>query len=214
MCLNVYLGYNDFMLCPNDNVEMRQVQIQSHYGQPIFLEQCEKCGGIWFDESELYRAKQGEAEKVESIDADLLNSLSLITNSKLKCPRDQVELVRFEDNNFPQGIILVRCPKCNGFWLNRGEFTKYQKARERMLHPEVIIIEDTAADNKLRELVDLHRSGNQNDTLKRLANFLSTPVDESNLFSGKSKPEISAQEQTISTVLNVITTILRLFLFK
>ena len=202
------------MLCPNDRVEMRQVQIQSHYGQPIYLEQCEKCGGIWFDESELYRAKQGEAEKIESIDADLLNSLSLITNSRLKCPHDQAELVRFEDKNFPQGIILVRCPKCNGFWLNRGEFTRYQNARERMLHPEVVIIGDAESDNNLQQLVSLHRSGNQSDTLKRLADFLSAPVDESNLFSGKSKREISAQEQTISTVLNVVTTILRLFLFK
>jgi Zn-finger nucleic acid-binding protein len=202
------------MLCPNDNTEMRQVQVQSHYGQPIFLEQCEKCGGIWFDESELYRVKQGEAEKIELVDEELLNSLSLISNSKLKCPRDQTQLVRFEDRYFPQGIVLVRCPKCSGLWLNRSEFTKYQNARERMLHPEVVVIEDTEVDKNLRELVELHRSAGHNDTLKKLSDFLSTPVDEVGLFSGESSKEISSQEQAVSTILNVIMTILRLFLFK
>jgi Zn-finger nucleic acid-binding protein len=206
--------YNKTMLCPLDDGAMRQVQIQSHYGQPISLEQCEKCGGIWFDQSELYRAKQGEAEKVEMVDEELLNSHSLIGNPNLKCPRDHANLVRFEDKNFPPGIILVRCPKCEGFWLNRGEFTKYQKTRERMLHPDVIIIEDTEADKNLRELVDLHKAGSRNDTLKKLSDFLSKPVEEVNVLSGKPGREISSQEQAVSTILNVITTILRLFLFK
>ncbi|HEX9897174.1 MAG TPA: zf-TFIIB domain-containing protein [Dehalococcoidales bacterium] len=199
------------MLCPNDNGEMHQVKIESHYGQPIFLEQCEKCGGIWFDQSELYRAKQGEAEKIELLDAESLRSPALIENSKLVCPRDKTELVRFNDKNFPQGIILERCPKCDGFWLNRGEFTKYQKTRERMLHPEVVIIDDTQMDNNIRELVRLHGSGNRNDTLKRLANFLSTPVDD--VFSSESGKRSPIEDKT-ATILNVITTIFRLFLFR
>ena len=55
------------MLCPNDNTEMRQVKILSQYGGPVFVDQCEKCGGIWFDESELFRAGQGEAERIEAV---------------------------------------------------------------------------------------------------------------------------------------------------
>jgi Zn-finger nucleic acid-binding protein len=144
----------------------------------------------------------------------LLNSTSLIVKPKLKCPRDSSELVRFEDKNFPQGIILARCPECSGFWLNRGEFTKYQRVRERMLHPEVVVIEDTEVDKNLRELVELHRSASNSDTLKKLSDFLSTPVDEISLFSGRPIKEISSQEQAVSSILNIIMTILRLFLFK
>ena len=65
------------MICPNDNIEMHQVRIESYYGQPIFLEQCENCGGIWFDESELYRAKQGEANKIELLDPEIAQIESL-----------------------------------------------------------------------------------------------------------------------------------------
>ena len=49
------------MKCPNDSTEMCQVKIEGHYGQPILLEQCKECGGIWFDEMELFSARHGEA---------------------------------------------------------------------------------------------------------------------------------------------------------
>jgi Zn-finger nucleic acid-binding protein len=51
------------MLCPNENIEMRQVKVESHYGQPVILDQCPECGGIWFDKMELYQVKQGEQRK-------------------------------------------------------------------------------------------------------------------------------------------------------
>ena len=76
------------MFCPNENIEMHQVRIESHYGQPIILEQCNKCGGIWFDESELFRAKQGEAEEIELLDSEILRNPSKIEKSVLICPRD------------------------------------------------------------------------------------------------------------------------------
>lgn len=50
------------MICPNDGAEMYQVKITGHYSQPIILYQCERCGGIWFGQFELFRTKQGEAE--------------------------------------------------------------------------------------------------------------------------------------------------------
>ena len=118
------------MICPNDAVEMHPAKVLSHYGQPIILDQCEKCGGIWFDESELFRAKRGEAEKIELLDAEALRTSSQIETSPLLCPRDRAKLYRFTDKHFPDTIILVRCPTCHGVWLNRGEFTRYQKLRQ------------------------------------------------------------------------------------
>ena len=112
------------MIYPNDNTQMRQVKIQSHYGQPIILEQCSQCGGIWFDESELFRAKQGESDKIELLDTEILRAPANIEGLARNCPRDKAQLFQFKDRYFPKGIILERCPSCKGVWLNRGAFTR------------------------------------------------------------------------------------------
>ena len=83
------------MICPNDSSELHRAKIISHYGQAIDIEQCIICGGIWFDESELFRAKQGEAEKVELLKIDALQNPSTIERSPLVCPKDRSKLYRF-----------------------------------------------------------------------------------------------------------------------
>ena len=106
---------------------MHQVKIVAHYGEPMLVDQCEECGGIWFDESELFRAKQGEAGKIEVLDTAILRTPSTIEHPSLICPRDDSQMHRFTDRYFPEDIVLVRCPSCHGTWLNRGIFTKYQQ---------------------------------------------------------------------------------------
>jgi Zn-finger nucleic acid-binding protein len=202
------------MNCPNENTEMHQVEVHSHYGQPILLEQCDKCGGIWFDESELYRVKLGEAEKIEGFNSELLQTSSEIKNSKLLCPRDRAELFQFKDKNFPQGIILVRCPVCNGFWLNKGEFAKYQKARRELMRPKEQSAEDKKLEENINQLLELHRSGKSNDTLKKLTQFLNTPIDENTLRPVESEDTSPAAEKTVNIIMDVLTTLLNFFVFR
>lgn len=128
---NSVLTYNEDMKCPVDNAEMRQVTVESHYGQPLFLDQCRECGGVWFDETELFRARQGEAEKIESFDTGGLWSSTNVQKRDIRCPLDRAKLVLFKDPHFPEDIILARCPLCSGIWLNRGEFTKFQRACQK-----------------------------------------------------------------------------------
>ena len=80
-----------------------------------------------------------------------------------------------------------------------------------MLKLEVIVIEDTQGNNRLKELVALHRSGSRSDTLTNLAKFLSTPLDD--VFSEESGRKSLVEEKTVA-ILNVVTTLLRLFLFR
>ena len=164
------------MLCPNDRTQTHQVKIVGHYGGPIIIDQCEKCGGIWFDEAELFRAKQGEAEKIEILDTGILRTPSTIENSTLFCPRDDSAMARFTDRYFPRDIVLVRCPSCHGIWLNRGIFTKYQQFRQELMHAK-----RSPPDEKLKEriaqLIESHESGRSTGTLTRLGEFLSTPMD-------------------------------------
>ena len=205
------------MKCPNDDCEMHQVKIMANYGLPLFLDQCDTCGGIWFDESELYRAKQGEAEKVDLIDTYILTAVMPVVNPVHCCPKEGTKLIRFTDPNFPGGIMVERCPTCNGFWLNRGEFTKFQHARQEMLRTK----EPSAEDKKLQEQVQLilaeHHADGNNDTLSRLGSFLTKPLDVKGILplnSQDSDGDSSNTGNTISAVLNVLTTLLRLFVFR
>jgi len=161
------------MLCPNDNTEMRQVKIVSHYGGPIFVDQCEKCGGIWFDEAELFRAKQGEAEKIEVLNTEMLRNPSTIENSTLFCPRDRGAMHRFTDKYFPPDIVLVRCQLCHGIWLNRGIFTKYQQFRQELIH-----LKKSTQDEKMKAQWEAsYKNGRLTGTRGRLVEFLSTPIE-------------------------------------
>lgn len=202
------------MICPNDHAELYQVKILTKYGQPLFVDQCNTCGGIWFDQMELYRAKQGEAEKIELLDVENLLFPTPVIDTVHNCPKDGAKLFRFTDKYFPQNIIVERCPVCDGFWLNRGEFTKYQKAREELLR----LKEKTAEDKKLEEEIEImlkdHRAENNNDVLKRLGNFLSTPVDVNTMLPLEADEKSHETENALGLVLNVLTTILRLFIFK
>jgi len=156
---------------------MHHVKIVAHYGQPIIVDQCHRCGGIWFDEAELFRAKQGEADRIEMLDADIIRAPSMIEESELLCPRDRAIMLQFVDRYFPQDIILVHCRLCSGIWLNRDEFTKYQRFRRGLLQRSQ---QRSAADERraeIRRLVRSYESGRTTGTLRKLGEFLSTPVD-------------------------------------
>jgi Zn-finger nucleic acid-binding protein len=202
------------MFCPYDHTEMHQVQIESHYGQPIFLEQCTACGGIWFDESELYRAKQGQAEKIDSLDAESLWSPATLEDTPHVCPRDQETLFRFEDKNFPAGIIVERCPLCDGFWFNRGGFTTFQKARQELLRPKERTPQDLELEAHIKELLAQHRTNNTDSTLSKLGRFLSTPVDENTFLPLENDDPPPMVENAISLILKIIIPLLRTFIFR
>jgi len=165
------------MICPNDGTEMHHVKIVAHYGQPIIVDQCQRCGGIWFDEAELFRAKQGEADRIEMLDADIIRAPTMIEESELLCPRDRAVMLQFVDRYFPQDIILVQCPSCRGIWLNRGGFMKYQKFRQGLLQRSQ---QKSTADKRrpeIKKLVQSYESGRTTGTLRKLGEFLSTPID-------------------------------------
>lgn len=203
------------MLCPNDKTEMNPAEIVSHYGQVIRLDQCPKCGGLWFDKSELYRAKLDQAEKIENVDAELLTDPTVMQTPRLLCPREGTELIRFDDQYFPSGIIVAKCPVCEGFWLNRGEFTKYQNARRAANMPKKeVIISDTPSkiEEDMQRILTDYESNKGSNTLARLGSFLSTPVDTVTLKPAASGETASAAERTIGTAMSMLMLVLRLFL--
>jgi Zn-finger nucleic acid-binding protein len=200
------------MNCPNDNTEMSQVKIENHYGQPILLEQCKECGGIWFDEMKLFSARNGEAEKIEVLDSKNLWTPTNMVKRIRKCPLDQSELYRFKDRYFLKGIILERCPSCNGIWLNRGDFTKFQHARQEIKRSKDRSSEDKRLEEDIKSILSAHRAETSSDALERLGNFLSTPIDRVTLQPlGQSWNQLE-QERTGNSVIDALMLIFMAFI--
>ncbi len=200
------------LLCPNDNTPMSRVTVEAHYGTPITLEQCRTCGGIWFDQFELYSAKPAQAEKIELLDSEILACPVPLAGSSLRCPRDASLLSRFSDVNFPKEITVARCPACGGFWLNRGEFAKYQQARERVRQapPE----EEAKLQQEIKALISEYKEGKSPDTLGKLGQFLSAEVEGSPLNPSAPQPHPTQAQRTFETVMNVVMFLLRLLAFR
>jgi Zn-finger nucleic acid-binding protein len=196
------------MKCPNDNTEMYQVKIEGNYGQPILLEQCKECGGIWFDEMELFSARHGEAEKIEVLDSKSLWTPTNIEKRILRCPLDQSKLFRFKDRYFLKGIILERCPSCNGIWLNRGGFTKFQQARQELKRPEERGSEDKELEEDIKRLLSVHHAEAASNTLEKLGRFLSMPIDRATLLPLEQSEKQLEQGKTGNLILNGLMLVL------
>jgi Zn-finger nucleic acid-binding protein len=203
-----FLTYNVIMKCPNDNADMSQVKIESNYGQPILLEQCRECGGIWFDETELFSARNGEAEKIDVFDSKSLWTPANIVKRIRRCPLDQSELFRFKDRYFLKGIILERCPSCNGIWLNRGDFTKFQQARKELKRPKDRSSKDKRLEEDIKSILASYRAETTSNTLEKLGGFLSAPIDRATLLPlGQSWNQLE-QRKTGNSILDALMLVL------
>jgi Zn-finger nucleic acid-binding protein len=200
------------MKCPNDNTEMSQVKIESHYGQPIVLEQCKECGGIWFDETKLFRARNGESEKIEMFDSKSLWTPTNMANQIRRCPLDQSVLIRFKDRYSLKGIILERCRSCNGIWLNRGDFTKFQHARQELKRPKDRSSKEPRLQEDIKSILASYSAETANNTLEKLGTFLSTPIDRGTLQPlGQSWDQLE-QRKTGNSILDALMLVLIAFI--
>jgi Zn-finger nucleic acid-binding protein len=202
------------MLCPNDNARMRQIAAPSHYGQKVIIDQCEGCGGLWFDAFELYRVRPDADDILEDLDTESLREPSDIDSQTLRCPRDKSVLFKFDDPRFPSEIILMRCPSCQGFWLNRGAFTRFQQARKQLARPKEKTPEDKQLDEKVQRILDAHRARNSDDVLGSLGSFLSSPVGVRGARPASTSGASSGKEDIIDTVVTALVTILRIFILR
>ena len=129
--------------CPNCDRALREVTVHANPGQLIILDQCSQCGGIWCDKWELFPADPDEAEKIDPLDKELLKDGTELTNRQLYCPRCTAELHVFADPILPKEIQLQRCRRCDGLWLNRGQFRRYKnyqkQTRAQKMGAETII---------------------------------------------------------------------------
>lgn len=129
--------------CPACGVDMTEVSARANPGTLIILDQCGRCGGIWCDRWELFPIDADEAERIDPIDQNLLQRPTRAAKTKLYCPRCTAPLAIMADPLLPEDILLERCTRCDGIWLNRGSFRKYKnfqaQTRKKKLGTKAIV---------------------------------------------------------------------------
>lgn len=119
------------MLCPSCGKELEEVKIPSSSGVVIKTNQCQNCGGVWFNDLDLFSLTGREAKILEEISKNEPRESSLNVQSVHYCPVCGIPLVRLRDTNIPENININNCPKCNGLWMDRGETIKYKEYQKQ-----------------------------------------------------------------------------------
>lgn len=121
------------LICPNCSGNLKETYAEANYGRVLLLDQCETCGGVWFDHWELYLLREAEARRLDSLNQYSLLSAIPHPHGEGLCPRCRLNLEPFIDPSFPKDSQIMRCNSCGGLWLNRGELTKYGNHKESIL---------------------------------------------------------------------------------
>ncbi len=91
------------MNCPNCDAPLLEVFAKTKYGQATTLNQCKECGGIWFDEFELYPLDVLEAKKIDKLDIEKFDEKNPAKKS-MRCPKCKESLKMFKDPVIPETI--------------------------------------------------------------------------------------------------------------
>lgn len=87
----------------------------------VELDMCPKCSGLWFDEGEYEKMlKVSDIEKLKNTSGDR----SADDLKKAPCPRCHTDSFMVQVLSVNPSIHMDKCSKCNGIWLDGGEFEK------------------------------------------------------------------------------------------
>lgn len=111
---------------------MSRVYAEANYGRVILLDQCARCGGVWFDRWELYFVREGSLKSLEAVDVEALLAPAPGGRDALECPRCGRGMALFNDPVLPRDASIMRCPGCMGLWLNRVDIGRYARHKEAL----------------------------------------------------------------------------------
>jgi len=128
--------------CPRCSITLRTIDIsgQKHF----YIERCDTCMGLFFDPGELDALLTALVSNVFCIDAQRLNKLIEIGNSReeplayIKCPvcGNLMNRVNFGARS---GIVVDTC-NTHGMWLDGGELKRlldWRKAGGQLFHEQI-----------------------------------------------------------------------------
>lgn len=192
------------MQCPTCAKNLKPVSVPSKYGQTMVVDQCETCGGIWFDEWELFPIDASSITKIDKLDEKKLTTKTPPQAGLNKCPKCDVQLQLLKDPLIPKKIEMLRCSKCNGFWMNRGEASEYKNYQQRRNQDSQDSKIKQDGNNDIKEILKLH--GESQDTLRMVGKTLSTNVDPYGIKPFGQSPE----EKRVMNIIGVARIILEI----
>jgi len=142
------------MKCPNCSSELKSVVYE---GMEIY--ECPSCEGNWLEGKELsaivrVREEVFSPEEIKEVIQKRKPVTSIIDSPErtLLCPECGLSMRKI-NYAYSTGVIIDRCPKCNGIWLDKGELKRIQiimEEEEKNL-PEVMKrLEPVLTQMKLR----------------------------------------------------------------
>ncbi len=108
------------MYCPKCDLSLTETE----YG-PVTIDKCNQCGGIWLDGGELQPLTESLIKSNSIPQKDIRLGQRVILTHKMNtpsidCPRCHIP-TRFTNYAYDSNIIIERCMRCEGIWLNKDE---------------------------------------------------------------------------------------------
>lgn len=121
------------MQCPID-----ETNLETHTVHAIDVEECPQCQGLWFQESELLKAKDAYEPDLMWLDFDLWSDQESFTAdwSSRECPvcRKNMATIAYGSTD----VKVDFCIDKHGVWLDKGEFEAIIDALETEIHAREI----------------------------------------------------------------------------
>ena len=105
------------MQCPQCQQEMHTIEMDAST-----IDECNQCGGIWFDQGELEEVFESAHPDLAWLDIDFWNNQDdfQVSTTDLPCPRcSRYYLTRIADPDTATTAAL--CNHCHGIWLEKGQ---------------------------------------------------------------------------------------------
>lgn len=115
------------MKCPRCSDALRQVSYEG-----VLVDTCDSCHGEWLDKDEIKRINAArdsvftaeDQAKVEGAKQVVVKQVVQAAHA-LICPRCNVSMNTF-NYAYDSGVMVDRCPKCDGLWLDDQELEAIQ----------------------------------------------------------------------------------------
>ena len=114
--------------CPKCDIALENKEIE-----PISVDLCPTCEGVWFEKDELRQAKDITDSDLNWLDFEIWKNKDKFkaSESSIKCPDCGLQTVLL--NYGETDVEIDYCLECQGVWLDKGEFIKIIEALTKEL---------------------------------------------------------------------------------
>jgi Zn-finger nucleic acid-binding protein len=128
-------------ICPNCDKPLQTIRLKM--AEPLYIERCHTCFGLFFDKGEIETVLQNSVSNVFDINRQHIDNINKDRYPKqqkiryVKCPECRRHMNRVNFGN-RSGVVVDQCI-IHGIWLDSGELThllEWKKAGGQLLHQQ------------------------------------------------------------------------------